>query len=103
MACNCNIIKATSVELTTPTTGEPFYTITVPATVDLADEGPLNIGLFTSIPSGASCCYVQVTNGTSTLDILRCNGNYWRPCQLKCRSVLHLQVLTDPEHLLIKA
>lgn len=102
MACNCNIVRATSITLTTPVGGDAFYTITVPETVDLSTEGCLNIGLFSSIPTGASCAFVQVTNGTDTLDVLRCNGNYWRPCQLKCRSVLPLQILTDPAHLLIR-
>ena len=98
--CNCNnFVKATSVEVTTDLT-ESYIQITVPATVTF-DEGSLCIGLFTTIPTSIECARVVVTNGTDSLNILKCDGNYWRPCKLRCRSVLHTRVLTDPEHLLI--
>lgn len=97
---NCkNIIKAESVAITTPTSGESYITITVPSTVSFS-EGCYRIGLFTTIPTGISCAYIAITNGTQTANILKCNGNYWRPCELKCRSVLNLIYLDDPAHFL---
>lgn len=101
MAC-CNYVKATSVAVESPTAGESYWSVTVPETTDLSTEGCLCIGLATSIPTGLSCGYVQVTNGTEILDVLKSDGDYWRPCSLGCRNVLHLRVLTDPAHLLIK-
>lgn len=98
----CNFVKATSVEIVSATGAESYYSITVPETVDLSSSGCLCIGLFTTIPNTISCAPVQVTNGTDSVYILRCNGDYWRPCNLKCRSVLHCEVLTDPPHLLIR-
>ncbi len=98
--CNCNnIVKATSVAVVSDLT-EDYIEITVPATVTF-DEDCLRIGLFTTIPTTVNCARVVVTNGTDSYNILRCNGNYWRPCQLKCRSVLNCRVFSDPDHLLI--
>lgn len=103
--CNCKncprFLKAQSVVVTTPAAGgEDYLTITVADTVDFS-EGCYCIGLFTTIPTTVSCCRVVVTNGTDELDILKCDGDYWRPCQLKCRNVLRLRYLSDPAHLLI--
>lgn len=100
MGCNCNIIRATSIAIETPETGEAYIQITVPATVTFT-EGCYRIGLFTNIPTTLSCAPVQITNGTDEYPVLRCNGNNWRPSQLRCRSVLNLEFLTDPEHFLV--
>ena len=102
MSCNCacNIIKATAVTVETPETGEAYMQITVPATT-VFTEGCYQIGLFTTIPSTVNCASVQISDGTDSYPILRCDGNNWRPAQLKCRSVLNLKFLTDPEHFLI--
>lgn len=100
MSCNCNnFIKATSVVVESTTT-EDYIQITVPATVTF-EEGNYCIGLFTTIPSNIQCARIEVTNGTDTYPILKCDGNNWRPCQLRCRSILRLRFLTDPDHLLI--
>jgi hypothetical protein len=105
MSCNCQscerFIKATSVAITTPTTGENYITITVPNTVTFTD-GCWCIGLFTTIPNTIQCARIVVTNGTDEINILQNDGNYWRPCQLRCRTVLKLQHLSDPEHFLIR-
>ena len=101
MSCKCNnFVKATSVAVETPTTGESYIQITVPATVTFT-EGDWCIGLFTTIPNTINCASVTVTNGTDEYPILKCNGNNWRPAQLRCRSILSLRFLTDPEHFLI--
>lgn len=100
MKCNCTqIIKATSVAITTPETGESYITITVPETITFTD-GLYRIGLFTTIPTTINCAYIVITNGTQTVNVLKCNGNYWRPCELKCRSILNLIYLDDPAHFL---
>lgn len=99
--CNCdNFIKAVSVAVTSELT-EDYLTITVPTTVTFT-EGNYCIGLNTTIPTTVSCARVVVTNGTDTVPILKCDGDYWRPCQLRCKSVLRLRYLDDPAHLLIR-
>ena len=103
MSCCCdNFIKATqiTVETTTTTPAEQYIQITVPDDVTF-NEGTYCIGLFTTIPNTVNCARIAVTNGTDTYNILKCDGNYWRPCQLRCRSVLKCRFLTDPDHLLI--
>lgn len=101
MSCRCcNFVKASSVTVVEPTDAEAYFQITVPADTTFT-EGTWCIGLFTTIPNTIQCAAVQVTNGTDTYPILVCDGNNWRPCQLRCRSVLHCRFLTDPEHFLI--
>lgn len=104
MSCNCQncdrFIRATSVAITTTAT-ESYFTITVPSTVTF-DNGCWCIGLFTTIPNTIQCARIVVTNGTDTVEILKNNGDYWRPCRLCCRTVLKLQYLSDPVHFLIK-
>lgn len=100
--CNCdNFVKAESITLETDaTTSEQYLEITVPATTTFT-AGDWAIGLFTTIPNSVKCARISVTNGTDSYDVLRCNGNYWRPCSLRCRSILRCSFLTDPEHLLV--
>jgi len=102
MACNCtcNIIKATEVTVETPADAEAFMQVTVPATT-VFTEGCYRIGLFTTIPNTVNCASVQISDGTTNYPVLKCDGDNWRPAQLKCRSVLNLRFLTDPEHFLI--
>ena len=95
--CNCRFVKAESIAATTTT-----ITITVPTDTDLTSVGCMRIGLFTSIPTSVSCANVVVTNGTESLNILKNDGDYWRPCKLACRSILRTRVLDDPSHLLIE-
>lgn len=104
MACNCrncpNFIRASSVAVTTPSGGgESYITITVPSTVTF-NNGCYCIGLFTTIPTTVNCARIVITNGTDTVNVLKCNGDYWRPCQLRCRSILKLLYLSDPVHFL---
>lgn len=100
MACKCeNFIKAQSVAIATQET-EQYIQITVPATVTFT-EGDWCIGLFTTIPTSINCARVTITNGTDEYPVLKCDGNNWRPCQLRCRSVLNCRFLTDPDHFLI--
>lgn len=103
--CNCKkcerFVKAESIALTTPTEGEQYITITVPSDTVFSD-GCWCIGLFTTIPTGVRCAYVTVTNGTDSYEIYKCSGNYWRPCELKCRSILRVEFLSDPAHLVYR-
>lgn len=95
----CSIIQASSVALTTTDT-ETYITITVPDTTTFGN-GFYRIALNTTIPTSVNCARIAITNGTDTANVLKCNGNYWRPCQLKCQSVLRLRYLTDPVHFMI--
>jgi len=99
---NCpRFLKAQSVVVTTPAGGgEDYLTVTVADTVTF-QEGCYCIGLFTTIPTTINCARIVVTNGTDQLDVLKCDGDYWRPCNLKCRSVLRMSYLSDPAHMLI--
>jgi len=95
--CNCRSVRASSVAVTGTS-----ITITVPADTDLTSVGCLRIGLFTTIPTSVNCANIIVTNGTESLNILKCNGDYWRPSKLCCRSIIRTRVLSDPAHLLIE-
>ena len=95
--CNCRSVRAQSITLSGTT-----YTITVPTDTDLSSLGCLRIGIFTPIPTGVNCANVQVTNGTTTLNVLKDDGDYWRPSKLCCRSIVRCRVLDDPSHLLIE-
>ena len=104
MSCNCcnyRKTRATSI-VATPDGTDTILTITVPSTVDLTSMGCVDVIIATAIPQSARCCRVSVTNGTQTLNVLKDDGNYWRPCELRCRSILRMRLLTDPIHLLIR-
>lgn len=95
--CNCRSVRAESITL-----AGTILTVTVPADTDLTTLGCLRIGIFTTIPNTVSCANINVTNGTTTLSILKDDGDYWRPSRLCCRSIIRTRVLTDPPHLLIE-
>lgn len=95
--CNCRSVRASSISEDGTT-----ITITVPTDTDLTSIGCIRIGLFTTIPTSISCANVVVTNGSQTLNILKDDGDYWRPCMLRCRSIVRCRVLSDPAHLLIE-
>lgn len=103
MSCNCNIrnVRATSI-VATPDGSDTLLTITIPSTTDLTNMGCVNVLLATSIPTSVNCARIVITNGTVSLNVMRDDGNYWRPCRLRCRSILRTLLLTDPAHLLIK-
>ena len=99
--CGCcpNLIKASSITFDSGTT-----TITVPGNslTNLSNCQKLCIGLFTSIPTGVDCSQVVVTDGTNQYNVYKCNNQYWRPCNLKCRTILVLQYLNDPATLVLR-
>lgn len=94
-SCNScpNIISASSITLS-----EGVYTITVPSTFTPTVCNIYCILLRTPIPTGSNCNSVVVTNGSATWNVLVNNGNNWRPCELKCRSILQLKYFDDPAH-----
>ena len=96
--CNNCIIRA---ECISESLG--IITITLPdeSLQNLCVGQYIRIGLFSSLPNTTRCARVQVTDGISTLEIMKCNQS-WRPIQLLCRSVLNLQYLNDPELLVFK-
>ena len=95
--CCPNFVAATSVA-----TAEGITTITVPSTFNPTVCNCYCLLIRTSIPNTTECNSVVVTNGTVTWPILVCDGNNYRPCQLKCRSVLKLRYLSDPAHFLLE-
>ena len=104
MACKCNTCKccehlfvATSVDW-----ANGIYTINVPKTLEPKEFCNYCILLRTPIPVTTTCNRVLINNGTTTWDVMTCNGNYWRPCTLKCRSILKLRYFADPEHFVIE-
>ena len=69
--------------------------ITIPTTT-LSNKQPLCVVLAQSIPSTAtSDMTVQIVDGTSTLDVTTCSGNYLYADQLTCRKVLRTRIATD--------
>lgn len=69
--------------------------ITIP-TMTLTNKQPLCIVIAQPIPAGVTAdMQVEIIDGTSTLDVLTCNGNYLYADQLACRKVLRTRVATD--------
>lgn len=95
MNCKCNLtlVKATAVATTSGAT-----TITVPSTQDFSVGNVYNILLSTPIPSDTDGTTLTITNGTISGNVMRRNGNYFRPLPLKSRTVLTVQYFDDPIH-----
>lgn len=95
--CRCceRFIKATTIAVANGIT-----TITIPETV-FSVCGYWCIGLTVAIPAGTDCTRVQITDGTNTYNVETMDGNYFRPCELKCRTVLKLRYYDDPAHFVI--
>lgn len=95
MCCDPNIaqIRASSVEV-----ADGVATITVPATATFNSGDIVDILLATSIPEGTDGAELVITNGTITASVMNGNGNYLRFYPLTSRTVLQVQMLTDPLH-----
>lgn len=95
MNCKCNLplVKTSSIAISEGTT-----TITVPSTQQFSAGGVYNILLSTTIPSGTDGTILSVTNGTVSGNIMKRNGNYFRPLPLRSRTVLTVQYFDDPSH-----
>ena len=69
--------------------------ITIP-TMTLTNKQPLCVVLAQSIPSGVTAdMNVQIVDGTSTLNVVTCSGNFLYADQIACRKVLRMHVATD--------
>ena len=69
--------------------------ITIPTTT-LQNGQPLCVVLAQSIPSGVTADMpVQIVDGTSTLNVTTCSGNYLYADQIACRKVLRTRIATD--------
>ncbi len=104
-ACGC-LLKATSIA-----TEDGVTTITVADDTlsSLCVTQKVCTGIFTSIPTESECNIIRVTDGTTTLTVFnsgRCQGQpcnqRWRPCRLKCRSILVMRYLDDPALLVLE-
>ena len=69
--------------------------ITIP-TMTLTNQQPLCVVLAQSIPSGVTAdMNVQIVDGTSTLNVVTCSGNFLYADQIACRKVLRMRIATD--------
>lgn len=84
----------------------PDYTttITVPESVSFNALGTYCIAIRCPVvdAQNVSCAKVVVTNGTDTVPILICDGDNWRPCAIKCRTILKLRYHSDPAHFVVE-
>ena len=97
--CGCgNLFIPTNIDL-----GDGIYTITLAPDMLIPKECcDYCILLRIPIPTDTTCNRVIIDTGTEKYDVLTCNGNYWRPCMLKCRSILKLKYYGDPAHFVIQ-
>lgn len=95
MSCKCNLTLTKATEVTT---ASGATVITVPTTQEFSASGIYNILLSTPIPSGTDGTTLTITNGTISGNVMRRNGNYFRPLPLRSRTVLSVQYFDDPTH-----
>lgn len=95
MNCKCNLplVKATSI-----TSSEGATLITVSSIQTFSTGGVYNILLSTPIPSGTDGTTLTITNGTTSGNVMKRNGNYFRPLPLRSRTVFTVQFFDDPTH-----
>ncbi len=103
--CPC-LLKASSIA-----TEDGVTTITVAddSISSLCTCQKVCVGIFTSFPTDSQCNIIRVTDGTTTLTVFNsgacptqpCNQR-WRPCSLRCRSILVMQYLDDPALLVLR-
>ena len=59
----------------------------------------VNIELNVPIKDKLECTRVVISGyNEGQLYVLSCFGNYWRPCNIKCKTIISLKYLNDPEH-----
>lgn len=69
--------------------------VTIPETT-LTNKQPLCVVLAQTIPSGVTAdMNVQIVDGTSTLNVTTCSGNFLYADQIACRKVLRTRIATD--------
>ncbi len=95
--CCPNFTHATSI-----VTANGITTITVPATFNPTICNCYCVLLRTTFPTVSACNSVVITNGTVTWPVLESCGSNWRPCNLKCRSILKLRFCADPDHFILE-
>ncbi len=98
--CNCRPAVLTATDIST-TNGITTITLADDALTGVTRCDTVQIGLFRHVPCESSCTIIKVTDGTSTYTIFR-DTQYWRPCNLKCRSILVTTFLDDPDALVLR-
>ena len=91
-SCHCcpYLVKSTAIAIV----GTALQ-ITIPTTM-LSNKQPLCVVLAQSIPSGVTAdMNVQIVDGTSTLNVVTCSGNFLYADQIACRKVLRMRIATD--------
>lgn len=99
MSCCKTLLRATNVAVSNA--GLATITVEDDSITGLTEREIIEIGLFTSIPMTRSCNQIRITDGTTTINVYSRN-QYWRPAMLKCRSILVLEYLSDPELFVIR-
>ena len=104
--CKGCVLKAQSI-----TSAEGITTVTVEsgALMNLCRGEYVQVGIFTNIPLESQCNEIQITDTEMRFTVFNsgscpkqpCN-QYWRPCRLRCRTILVLQYLDDPEVFVLK-
>lgn len=92
----CNFVCSTAITVTTGTS----MVITIPTTV-LNNGQTICLCLAQSFASTTEP--VSVTDGTTTLPLLRCDGNQVRGEQLRARRKYCLKVATTPASLIVRS
>lgn len=105
----CCLKKAVSVDTVD---GVTTITLSIGEITGLCYGQKFLIGIFTSIPNESLCNRIEVTDGTTTLDVywgkihhkgkqLQRINQYWRPRNLISGSIINVQYLNDPEILVL--
>ena len=97
MGCKCNFIKAEEIIV-----DEGVISIKVPDDTKFTDCCLYNICLFRNIPIADQCSQIVIMTDNDKYLVFNCKANYWRPCHVKCRSILQLRFFDDPGHFLIE-
>ncbi len=96
--CNCRCNYPTRYRAQTIAVATGTTTITLPATAEFTAGEVYDILLASPIPDGTDGTTIEITNGTVTGDVMRRNGNYFRPIPLTSRTILRVQFFDDPAH-----
>lgn len=97
MSCCCKnyppMIRAESV-----TVSGGITTITLSSGIELKAGNIYKILLTTAIPDNTDGTQLVVAVDTASVNVMQCNGNYFRPLPLRSRTVITMQYFGDPAH-----
>lgn len=97
---NCQICRNFTASISIAVAGNNLV-INIPTQV-LINKQKLCLLLAQTIPTGSGTLPVVITDGTTTLAMLRPCGNYVRADQLRTRTILNLTVATTPPSAIVR-